>query len=324
MQENYENVISLAEEIAISWPRITAFAESHRRRGLAPVSFPRPEELLDSLVAPTDDGMMSDNGNEEEEEEEEGEVRTQQDGGGTRGEGGEGNIVVEKVDAQHDPLPKKSKEKASDEGQGQKALEEQPKKPLGKKQGSKPVAHRGFKKLTPRGHHGLLSHAGRCLDCGKGFGFASKASTKPYQCSECGKGFNKNAALSKHRRAHHAAEKPYVCEDCGKSFGLNGALLQHRRTRHPDVSAKPYTCSDCGKSFAWSSHLDRHQRIHAGDKPFHCDDCGKGFSQSSHLERHQRVHRSAEHPPCRCMDCFQHPSFPSPAPSGAQTSSLIN
>ncbi|TFJ97191.1 zinc finger protein 850-like protein [Platysternon megacephalum] len=34
MQENYENVISLAEEIAISWPRITAFAESHRRRGL--------------------------------------------------------------------------------------------------------------------------------------------------------------------------------------------------------------------------------------------------------------------------------------------------
>ncbi|XP_053234890.1 tigger transposable element-derived protein 1-like isoform X3 [Podarcis raffonei] len=36
MQENYDNVISLAEEIAISWPRITAFAESHRRRGLVP------------------------------------------------------------------------------------------------------------------------------------------------------------------------------------------------------------------------------------------------------------------------------------------------
>ncbi|XP_034962830.1 tigger transposable element-derived protein 1-like isoform X3 [Zootoca vivipara] len=36
MQENYDNVISLAEEIAISWPRITAFAESHRMRGLVP------------------------------------------------------------------------------------------------------------------------------------------------------------------------------------------------------------------------------------------------------------------------------------------------
>ncbi|KAH1182575.1 hypothetical protein KIL84_004067 [Mauremys mutica] len=29
-----QSVFPLAEEIAISWPRITAFAESHRRRGL--------------------------------------------------------------------------------------------------------------------------------------------------------------------------------------------------------------------------------------------------------------------------------------------------
>ncbi|XP_039217172.1 zinc finger protein 135-like isoform X2 [Crotalus tigris] len=35
MQESYETVISLAEELAISWPRITAFTEIRGRQGLA-------------------------------------------------------------------------------------------------------------------------------------------------------------------------------------------------------------------------------------------------------------------------------------------------
>uniref|UniRef100_A0A8D0B695 C2H2-type domain-containing protein n=1 Tax=Salvator merianae TaxID=96440 RepID=A0A8D0B695_SALMN len=44
MQENYETVISLAEEIAISWPRITAFTETRGRRGLAPGLEMEPEQ----------------------------------------------------------------------------------------------------------------------------------------------------------------------------------------------------------------------------------------------------------------------------------------
>nr|XP_060636971.1 zinc finger protein 3 homolog [Anolis sagrei ordinatus] len=44
MQENYETVISLAEEIAISWPRITAFTETRGRRGLASGLEMEPEQ----------------------------------------------------------------------------------------------------------------------------------------------------------------------------------------------------------------------------------------------------------------------------------------
>nr|XP_028558978.1 endothelial zinc finger protein induced by tumor necrosis factor alpha-like isoform X1 [Podarcis muralis]XP_028558979.1 endothelial zinc finger protein induced by tumor necrosis factor alpha-like isoform X1 [Podarcis muralis]XP_028558980.1 endothelial zinc finger protein induced by tumor necrosis factor alpha-like isoform X1 [Podarcis muralis] len=44
MQESYETVISLAEEIAISWPRITAFTETRGRRGLAPGLEMEPEQ----------------------------------------------------------------------------------------------------------------------------------------------------------------------------------------------------------------------------------------------------------------------------------------
>ncbi|XP_066484322.1 zinc finger protein 260-like [Tiliqua scincoides] len=44
MQESYETVISLAEEIAISWPRITAFTEARGRRGLAPGLDMEPEQ----------------------------------------------------------------------------------------------------------------------------------------------------------------------------------------------------------------------------------------------------------------------------------------
>ncbi|XP_078233999.1 uncharacterized protein LOC140708438 isoform X1 [Pogona vitticeps] len=44
MQESYETVISLAEEIAISWPRIMAFTETRGRRGLAPGLEMEPEQ----------------------------------------------------------------------------------------------------------------------------------------------------------------------------------------------------------------------------------------------------------------------------------------
>ncbi|XP_006260467.1 endothelial zinc finger protein induced by tumor necrosis factor alpha isoform X2 [Alligator mississippiensis] len=52
MQESYESVISLAEEIAINWPQIAAFAEAHRRRGLPFVvnMEPRQRQLEPTLV----------------------------------------------------------------------------------------------------------------------------------------------------------------------------------------------------------------------------------------------------------------------------------
>ncbi|KAM6450913.1 uncharacterized protein PHA67_017821 isoform 2-T4 [Liasis olivaceus] len=60
MQESYETVISLAEEIAISWPRITAFTETRGRRGLAPGLEMEPEQgqlaPLQGQAAATTDG----------------------------------------------------------------------------------------------------------------------------------------------------------------------------------------------------------------------------------------------------------------------------
>lgn len=43
---------STAEEIAISWPRITAFAESHRRRGLAPGKLAHWTKLESAMLEP--------------------------------------------------------------------------------------------------------------------------------------------------------------------------------------------------------------------------------------------------------------------------------
>ncbi|XP_026525649.1 zinc finger protein 397-like [Notechis scutatus] len=60
MQESYETVISLAEELAISWPRITAFTETRGRQGLAPGLEMEPEQgqlaPLQGEAAATTDG----------------------------------------------------------------------------------------------------------------------------------------------------------------------------------------------------------------------------------------------------------------------------
>ncbi|KAJ7313615.1 hypothetical protein JRQ81_005159 [Phrynocephalus forsythii] len=69
MQESYETVISLAEEIAISWPRITAFTESRGRRGLAPGLEMEPEQgqlaplqgqAAAALAGSSEDGILPD------------------------------------------------------------------------------------------------------------------------------------------------------------------------------------------------------------------------------------------------------------------------
>ncbi|ETE70097.1 Zinc finger protein, partial [Ophiophagus hannah] len=60
MQESYETVISLAEELAISWPRITAFTETRGRQGVAPGLEMEPEQgqlaPLQGEAAATTDG----------------------------------------------------------------------------------------------------------------------------------------------------------------------------------------------------------------------------------------------------------------------------
>ncbi|KAG8127857.1 hypothetical protein E2320_014741 [Naja naja] len=56
---------SAAEEIAISWPRITAFAESHRRRGLGPVMESEQSQALQAQLqsqaaGPSESGLNAD------------------------------------------------------------------------------------------------------------------------------------------------------------------------------------------------------------------------------------------------------------------------
>ncbi|KAM6228659.1 uncharacterized protein M6G45_016275 [Spheniscus humboldti] len=154
MQESYESVISLAEEIAISWPRITAFAESHRRRGLV-----------------SDDGLLSEN---EEEDPPSGEL--------------------EKVDAEGTPAGKpKGTSPTGGEGtkpgDGPQKPENQPRKPSGKRQGKS--GHRGFKKFPPRSllGHGRCHDCGKALAFGSAFNKRRRGTDDPINAPNAGNVF---------------------------------------------------------------------------------------------------------------------------------------
>nr|XP_056702151.1 zinc finger protein with KRAB and SCAN domains 7-like [Euleptes europaea] len=164
---------------------------------------------------------------------------------------------------------------------------------------------RSFTALTKHHRAHKVEKCYKCSVCEKRFNRSSNlivhqrihTGLKPFQCADCEKSFNNKSTLIKHQRTH-TGEKPYVCLDCGKGFTQSSNLIKHQRIH---TGVKPYKCPDCDRSFTQSSHFIDHQRIHTGERPYKCPDCGKGFSLCSSLIIHHRIHTGEK--PFECPVC---------------------
>ncbi|XP_066471561.1 zinc finger protein 383-like isoform X2 [Tiliqua scincoides] len=144
-----------------------------------------------------------------------------------------------------------------------------------------------------------MFHVGRkklmCPECDRWFHCKSEfllhwrthTGEKPYECLACGKRFIQSSHLSAHRRIH-TGEKPYECPKCGRSFNRRSTLTEHLRIH---TGEKPYKCLQCGESFRWRPYLTKHQRVHLGDNAAYKGlENGEAMLESPSLAEHQGIH----------------------------------
>lgn len=143
-----------------------------------------------------------------------------------------------------------------------------------------------------------MFHVGRkklmCPECDRWFHCKSEfllhwrthTGEKPYECLACGKRFIQSSHLSAHRRIH-TGEKPYECPKCGRSFNRRSTLTEHLRIH---TGEKPYKCLQCGESFRWRPYLTKHQRVHVGDNGVYKDlENGEAMLESASLAEQQGI-----------------------------------
>nr|XP_016847381.1 PREDICTED: putative zinc finger protein 730 isoform X2 [Anolis carolinensis] len=143
-----------------------------------------------------------------------------------------------------------------------------------------------------------MFHVGRkklmCPECDRWFHCKSEfllhwrthTGEKPYECLACGKRFIQSSHLSAHRRIH-TGEKPYECPKCGRSFNRRSTLTEHLRIH---TGEKPYKCLQCGESFRWRPYLTKHQRIHlVGNPTYKGLENGEAMTESSSPGEQQEV-----------------------------------
>ncbi|XP_048343192.1 uncharacterized protein LOC125427683 [Sphaerodactylus townsendi] len=143
-----------------------------------------------------------------------------------------------------------------------------------------------------------MFHVGRkklmCPECDRWFHCKSEfllhwrthTGEKPYECLACGKRFIQSSHLSAHRRIH-TGEKPYECPKCGRSFNRRSTLTEHLRIH---TGEKPYKCLECGESFRWRPYLTKHQRVHTGNTAYKGLDNGEAMFENSPLANHKGIH----------------------------------
>ncbi|XP_053147450.1 zinc finger protein 250-like isoform X3 [Hemicordylus capensis] len=143
-----------------------------------------------------------------------------------------------------------------------------------------------------------MFHVGRkklmCPECDRWFHCKSEfllhwrthTGEKPYECLACGKRFIQSSHLSAHRRIH-TGEKPYECPKCGRSFNRRSTLTEHLRIH---TGEKPYKCLQCGESFRWRPYLTKHQRVHMGNAAYKGLNNGDAIFENSPLAEHQGIH----------------------------------
>ncbi|XP_015269808.1 PREDICTED: zinc finger protein 2-like [Gekko japonicus] len=324
------------EEIAISWPRITAFAESHRRRGLTSETEPEqgPVEqapVQDSVAAgPSEGGINSDlrrqlglilqtAGRSQVEKMLRELVKEQSQDGKRRprkkalrsprdevADGNEEELQAEE-DSSEKVEPPGSQLGTSDspgegnttDSQGQLNSEEQqlPQVPTVLQREEK--TSRKLKDLPAAS--AAAERPGVCVECGKknlGGGGRGHNMPTPERPHQCAECGRcfRQRSILAKHQKIHTGEKPYPCTACGKRFNRSSNLAQHQRVH---TGERPFPCAACGKAFTQKSDLERHQRVHTGERPYSCQDCGKRFSVSSHLDRHRRTHthHHQEEPP---------------------------
>nr|XP_034961086.1 zinc finger protein 82-like [Zootoca vivipara] len=143
-----------------------------------------------------------------------------------------------------------------------------------------------------------MFHVGRkklmCPECDRWFHCKSEfllhwrthTGEKPYECLACGKRFIQSSHLSAHRRIH-TGEKPYECPKCGRSFNRRSTLTEHLRIH---TGEKPYKCLQCGESFRWRPYLTKHQRVHVGGTVYKGLSDGEAMFESPPPDEQQGSH----------------------------------
>ncbi|XP_029143197.1 zinc finger protein 771-like [Protobothrops mucrosquamatus] len=314
MQESYETVISMAEELAISWPRIAAFTEIRGRQGLAHGLEMEPEqgqlaplqgEAAAATAGSSGEGIFPD-------------IRRQlgvilQ----TIGKAQVEKMLRELVKEQEQQGRVRRRKRVSrsprhggDETVGQNNLEISRELHTGIAEGPAVLSRKPFgnEAQVSFKHPGLAGPKQPKMIHGDMRGWplntqalpgnpASTQSRKPHACDECGKRFRILANLERHQQ-RHTAEKPHQCRDCGRRFRWGCHLERHRRSRQPD---RPYSCGECGRRFTQRSALSKHRRLHSGERPYGCGECGKRFLQRSDLTIHIRSHSGEQ--PYACTEC---------------------
>ena len=110
--------------------------------------------------------------------------------------------------------------------------------------------------------HGDIHDCNKCVDCGKGFPFASQLKTHrkshltalEHQCGKCNKWFKNNGEADKHQAVHSG--KVWSCTKCDYRCN-NPRNLKAHQFKHNDTNR--YTCDKCKKSFKYYMQYKRHK-----------------------------------------------------------------